>query len=479
MKIITIAKQLLPLSLITYPLFISVLYAAEQPAPWEARPNISASGITTVSQNALTLEDDPNAQSLALEAETVSSSKSNTGEANQKNSLLKKLLPWKKKMAVTNERKTAKVSSQTTSSIETWYRNRQHRRPYSSSPSNLEKQASNGDINAQYKLGLLYRSGGAEHKQDGAKAMQWLSRAANAKHTAAQYALAQIYSENINQSQNKQQARYWFRQAAQRGHSDAQYSLGLLYGNDKSNPNYAQLAKKWFEKSAQQGNITAKIALADLTTGNNHQLVTLQTQALTHQPRSSSQHKTTTQYNKVAYTAKSLIPEKSYPKIQVVSMTTPAPKSKKTALDATKVNTNKMKLADIKQDARSGDRKSQLLLGTLYEDGKQGVQKDLAKAARWYRKAAKQGYAQAQYNLGLLYEDGKGMPQDYYEATRWYKQAAKKGLSEAQNNLGVLYILGKGVMQNKQRAEALFRQAVKQGNVNAKRNLKLLLRKTT
>jgi uncharacterized protein len=37
----------------------------------------------------------------------------------------------------------------------------------------------------------------------------------------------------------------------------------------------------------------------------------------------------------------------------------------------------------------------------------QGVPEDDAEAVKWFRKAAEQGYADAQYNLGLMYAYGK------------------------------------------------------------------------
>ena len=32
---------------------------------------------------------------------------------------------------------------------------------------------------------------------------------------------------------------------------------------------------------------------------------------------------------------------------------------------------------------------------------------------KWYRLAADQGYAAAQFNLGVMYAKGQGVPQDY------------------------------------------------------------------
>ena len=35
---------------------------------------------------------------------------------------------------------------------------------------------------------------------------------------------------------------------------------------------------------------------------------------------------------------------------------------------------------------------------------------DYAQAVSWYRKAAQQGYAEAQYTLGWMYANGRGVP---------------------------------------------------------------------
>jgi len=67
------------------------------------------------------------------------------------------------------------------------------------------------------------------------------------------------------------------------------------------------------------------------------------------------------------------------------------------------------------------------------------VKQDHAEAARWYRKAAEQGHADAQYNLGVMYENGQGVRQDHAESVRWYRKAAEQGHAEPQYNLGVMY----------------------------------------
>jgi len=65
-------------------------------------------------------------------------------------------------------------------------------------------------------------------------------------------------------------------------------------------------------------------------------------------------------------------------------------------------------------------------LGRMFEEG-QGVAQDTAEAIRWYRLAAEQGHADAQYNLGRMFEEGQGVAQDTAEAIRWYRLAAEQG----------------------------------------------------
>lgn len=54
------------------------------------------------------------------------------------------------------------------------------------------------------------------------------------------------------------------------------------------------------------------------------------------------------------------------------------------------------------------------------------------------RAKAEKGDAAAQNNLGRLYADGEGVPKDSAEAASWYREAADQGYAEAQFNLGVI-----------------------------------------
>ena len=73
----------------------------------------------------------------------------------------------------------------------------------------------------------------------------------------------------------------------------------------------------------------------------------------------------------------------------------------------------------------------------MYSKG-QGVVQDYAEAVRWYRLAAQQGYARAQYNLGFMYSNGQGVVQDYVKAHSWYNLSAIKGDADAVKNRDIV-----------------------------------------
>ena len=89
---------------------------------------------------------------------------------------------------------------------------------------------------------------------------------------------------------------------------------------------------------------------------------------------------------------------------------------------------------------------------------------DDAEALRWYRLAAEQGDASAQFRLGFTYGTGRGVPQDDAEALRWFRLAAEQGNANAQYNIGVMYNTGRGVPQDDAEALRWFRLVAEQGD---------------
>lgn len=67
----------------------------------------------------------------------------------------------------------------------------------------------------------------------------------------------------------------------------------------------------------------------------------------------------------------------------------------------------------------------------LIERG-QGTARNDAEAAKWYDRAAEQGFAPAQARLGVLYSEGKGVTLDDTTAYFWLTLATKQNLRAAE-----------------------------------------------
>ena len=61
--------------------------------------------------------------------------------------------------------------------------------------------------------------------------------------------------------------------------------------------------------------------------------------------------------------------------------------------------------------------------------------KDSEQAAKWWRKAAEQGYAPAQYALGACYYNGGGVPKNLEKAEYWLRKSAAQGFEPAKQTL--------------------------------------------
>jgi hypothetical protein len=69
----------------------------------------------------------------------------------------------------------------------------------------------------------------------------------------------------------------------------------------------------------------------------------------------------------------------------------------------------------------------------MYVEGK-GVPQDYKEAVKWYRIAAEQEFAKAQYNLGVMYHQGQGVIQDYVSAHMWWNLASSEGHKQPLEN---------------------------------------------
>jgi TPR repeat protein len=100
-----------------------------------------------------------------------------------------------------------------------------------------------------------------------------------------------------------------------------------------------------------------------------------------------------------------------------------------------------------------------------FERGKLASEKkSYDESIKWYRKAANQGLADAQFELGRCYYYGNGVKKDYSEAMAWYRKASDQGHGESQRRVGLLYAQGEGVSKDRAEAQKWFRKAAENGN---------------
>lgn len=115
--------------------------------------------------------------------------------------------------------------------------------------------------------------------------------------------------------------------------------------------------------------------------------------------------------------------------------------------------------------------KSMTLMGFLYERGL-GVEKDLNKAAQYYKQAAAKGLPEAESRMGHLLLDSETKVQKQTKSAEyWIQKAANHGVTEAEATLGKLYYEGNHLPIKNSEAARWLRRAADKGHEDAQRML--------
>lgn len=118
------------------------------------------------------------------------------------------------------------------------------------------------------------------------------------------------------------------------------------------------------------------------------------------------------------------------------------------------------KTENIQLAAQNGDPYAQTDLGLRYKFGHGGLPEDHTEAVRWLRRAAEQGYVEAQACLAGMYEKGQGVSQDYAEAVKWSRKAAEQGSVYSQHLLADCFLEGRGVARDREEANRWYRKVI-------------------
>lgn len=122
---------------------------------------------------------------------------------------------------------------------------------------------------------------------------------------------------------------------------------------------------------------------------------------------------------------------------------------------------NKSNLELLLPFAKKGNAYIQNKVGVIYENGNK-VEKNLAEAFNWYKKAALQNNAWALSNLAKMYYIGNYVSKDFNEAFKYYKRSAELGNYLAQNSLGNMYFNGNGTIVDYEKAIYWYKKSAAQ-----------------
>ncbi|SIN72081.1 Sel1 repeat-containing protein [Sulfurivirga caldicuralii] len=82
---------------------------------------------------------------------------------------------------------------------------------------------------------------------------------------------------------------------------------------------------------------------------------------------------------------------------------------------------------------------AELLYAGPYENGLKAYENgNFKEAVKWFKEAAEQGHAEAQYKLGLMYDNGQGVRQDKSKAKMLFGQACDNGFQRGCDGYRIL-----------------------------------------
>ncbi len=295
-------------------------------------------------------------------------------------------------------------------------------------PTRFRQAVEQENVLAQYVLGSAYAKGEGVTR-DPREAMRWLRKAAEQGLAKAQSTLgyAHGYGPVYRQfapgsiDRDDREAVRWFRKAAEQGHAEAQYYLGLAYWRGKGVTNDLREAMRWFRKAAEQGNASAQVELAEayylgegvITDPYEAYIWISILEASNSKWRAFSDPFLRDFYSCVLYG------------------TSTHCKRRIDVLSKSEIHSAKKEVAqrlEVIENRRVGQRNATRKndLGLAYAND--GVfSQGQPEAVERLRKTAKQGDADAQFNLGTVYYLGEGVITNKYEAYIWFSIAKVMG----------------------------------------------------
>ena len=317
----------------------------------------------------------------------------------------------------------------------------------------LQRDADQGNANAQVRLGYFYENGRGGLAKDDRKAARLYKLAADQGNAAARNNLGVLYRDGGGGlTKDDREALRLFKLAADQGNAYAQQNLGGFYRDGRGGLGKDDReAVRLFKLAADQALADARASLGYFYETGRGGLAKDTREAARLYRLAADQGNAAAQNNLGVF-------------------------YRDGGGGLTKDDREALRLFKLAAD--QGNSYGQHNLGGLYRDGLGGLAKDEREAARLFKLAADHGNAGAGVSLGYFYEKGLGdLAKDDREAVRLYRLAADQGNAAGQNNLGVLYRDGRGGLTKDEREAArLFKLASDQNNAYGQQNLGIFYR---
>ena len=109
--------------------------------------------------------------------------------------------------------------------------------------------AEQGDVNAQFYLGLLHSRQLIDWASQ-EQAVKWYLLAANNDHVNAQFNLGIKYNKGVGVKQSATEAFAWYFKAANNGHPEAQFNVANMYRDGRGVEHSNEQAATWYKASS-------------------------------------------------------------------------------------------------------------------------------------------------------------------------------------------------------------------------------------
>ena len=307
----------------------------------------------------------------------------------------------------------------------------------------LKESAENNYYPSNFKLAYLYEKGIFVEKSY-EKSLEYLKIAEELGSTNATLKIGDYYKNGYVYQENLSLAFKYYLTAASKNNYSAFYNIGCSYFyGDGVHKNF-KIAFRWF-KLAADNNISSAINKIGIMYEKGYGVETNYNLAETWYKNAIK---------------KGFIPASSNLALLYYNQYITFENSDKIAFEL---------LEDVYQKNNCKDYL--YFLGNMCLHGF-GVDRDIKKGLKLYRRAAYQGDSYVQNKLGLIFLNGDFGIKRYKTALYWFRMAADKDNIDGQFNMGYMHMWGLGVIKNKEEAYRWWKLAANNGDEGAMKNLK-------